>query len=182
MNAFFVLLAVASFALADAYQVFAASSELTGWVQDRYAEGLWNDPSFTHVLDDVEHWEYISGGGSSVQFRIPLNTGDSQDVELIPGQTYNVRFARGDSWNGALELWSNIYSFEVPVSVSPTAWQDSINSEGIQGVRWRRESVTHLRIQMWYDELQIICSFLSLERPNSQDLAPSTWGSIKSSF
>jgi hypothetical protein len=177
MKALFILtLAIAFSAMADAYQVFAQSSK---GVKDHYGEGQWG-ASFEQVADSIDNCEFIPGPVS--RFKILLNTGDPQDLCLIPGQTYNVRFARGDSWEcNPLQVWSNVYNFTIPVSIG-TTWQDSINSGGIQGVRWYRESVTRLRIQMWYDASHINYSFLVIERPNSQDLSPTTWGSIKASF
>lgn len=178
MKAFLVVTLIIAFSsMADAYQVFAQNSS---GVHDHYGEGVWGQSSFVQVPDSVDNCEFIQGPVS--RFKILLNTGDPQDLCLVPGQTYNVRFARGDSWEcNPLQVWSNVYSFTIPVSIG-TTWQDSINSGEVQGVRWYRESVTHLRIQMWYDDWPINYSFLVLERPNSQDLSPTTWGSVKSAF
>ena len=187
MKALIVMMVMAAVATAvPTYQVFATSEGAIyadGTIRDHYADGVWGESSFEQAQDITQHDDYVTHNPGTVfefEFSFPLNSGDPQDLWFVPGQTYSVRFARGESWDAnPLQLWSNIYSFTVPVSPS-SSWQDSL-STGIQGVRWRREDINTLRLRIWHDTDQIEYAFMVLEI-GTQDLSPSTWASIKSSF
>lgn len=188
MKAFIVMMVLSAVATAvPTYQVFATSEDAIyadGTIRDHYADGVWGESSFEQAQDITQHDDYVTlnpGTVFEVEFSFPLNSGDPQDLWFVPGQTYSVRFARGESWDAnPLQLWSSVYNFTVPVSIS-SSWQDSL-STGIQGVRWRRENIYTLRLRVWYHQAVIDYAFMVLEIPGTQELSSRTWANIKTSL
>ena len=132
------------------YQVFPYNSSA---VKDYYGTGLWDDPSFVLHQDGINNVSLPSGGGGPSgfyrEFNFPLNSSDPQDLWFEKGETYNVRFAKGTSWN-SITLW-NPGEYDITVPSGPSSsWRDSIIVDsGLYTMHWRLANYNTLRIRLW---------------------------------
>lgn len=179
MNAFFIMMALVSHQ-AD-YQVFTTSHLSSGEAQDRWGSGEWGESSFV-VHNDADPYLYNETQDKQIiEFVYPLNTGDDDDLWFEKGVTYSVRLAEG-SWSPyTINQWFPIDAITVPTEVSE-AWADSISIQYFPvTVSWRLIDDETLRFQ--FKNLSTYTHiFMVFPIPGSQDLSPTTWGSVKSSF
>lgn len=112
------------------YQVlaFKPRTTLTSW--DLWGEGTWG------LQEDLDLWEDVSQGGSKnivtsysydeIIFDIPLQSGDSYDIQFVCDHPYNIRcgYLDGESWDvGPLVNWTAIGTFSIPCfSLTPSTW------------------------------------------------------------
>lgn len=182
MNAFFILMALVS--QQSDYQVFMIDVGYAGI--DCYGNGIWGDPDFEvdgdNAGDPNINGQMINDG---FEFNYPLVTGYDDDLWFEKGVTYSVRLAEGE-W-GEYQIYTINQWFtvdEITVPSEPSAeWADSISIQYMPvTVSWRLIDDDTLRFRFVnqsssYDEI-----FMVFPIPGSQDLSPTTWGSVKSSF
>ncbi len=83
----------------DPDSIMKGANFLMGYVVDGEAtvEDHWGDRLTTHVKDDEQNVSNVQGseseGTTSLQFTIPLDSGDDQDKPLTEGETYDVLLA-----------------------------------------------------------------------------------------
>lgn len=75
-----------------------------------------------------------SGGSTTIEFTIPLNSGDTYDKVLIPGQTYTILLARGP--NGA-DNFTTQHEFVTFTTI--TIWGLSLEGSTWAGVKAQGE-------------------------------------------
>lgn len=182
MNASFILMALVS-QQAD-YQVFTTSHSSTGEAQDCWGSGEWGEPSFVVHNDADPHLYNNTQDDQIIEFDYPLNTGDDDDLWFNKGATYSVRLAEGE-WGSygvfTINQWFPVDEITVPSEPS-AEWADSISIQYMPvTVSWRLIDDETLRFQ--FKNLSTYTHiFMVFPIPGSQDLSPTTWGSVKSSF
>ena len=188
MNAIFMLMALVS----GLYQVFATAHDYYSVdARDRWANGVWGESTFYIRLESS--WDDISNITSpetyTVEFDYPLCTGRGwEDLWFEKGVTYDVRLGVGEWFQYQvfiIEQWWPVDAITVP-TVPTEEWFDTIEPNAPPyldiSVSWKLIDDETLRFRVEEQSSNYEHVFIVFPIPDSQDLGPTTWGSIKSSF
>ncbi|MFA5375863.1 MAG: hypothetical protein WC455_08990 [Dehalococcoidia bacterium] len=180
MKALIVMMVMAVMAVAyPTHQVFMVGNDNL----DAWGEGVWGESSF-EISDDSSlcnlNGQPLPGG--AFEFNYPLETGYDDDLWFDKGVTYSVRLAEGSWPLYTINQWFPVDEITVP-TVPTEDWFDSISlTYWPVSVSWRLIDDDTLRFRFVNQSTNYTHIFMVFPIPESQDLSPSTWASIKAAF